>query len=255
MPTQFAADLSYLVVPALLLVLLFPVLRASGATLRRFCSTTQINARVIVSALALGILLRLAWWSHVVAGVSLGLYHDTNPAAVQGLSLSFQCPPIHILATGFVVMGVLVPIVEEIIHRGFVQTFLHRFGPAFAICGSAAAFTAFHPPGTWLFVFLAGLVFGTQFWITRSLWSSLITHASVNALVQLDWRCLEGRWNPPASDMPYTGAAVVGLVLLISCAGLIAAILVRMYRIEYTEARIRPGAIQLQGVRDPLDDV
>jgi len=229
---QFAADLSYLVVPPLLVLLLFPVLKASTTKLQVWFTTSNLNARLVTKALALGILLRLSWWCHLIAGVSLGLYRGDDPTLANGPTLVFQCPPGYMLVTGAFVMALLVPIVEEIIHRGFVQSYLSRFGPVLAISGSAVAFTVFHPLGSWAFVFLAGVVFGTLFWITRSLWASLITHATINGLVQLDWYCLKGQWNPPAHDVPNVAVATTALILLMFCAVLIIVLLKHIHRGE-----------------------
>ena len=46
-------------------------------------------------------------------------------------------------------------------------------------------------------VFLMGVVLGTQFWNTRTLWTTIVTHATYNGLVQFDWRCLTG----PRADL------------------------------------------------------
>ena len=134
------------------------------------------------------------------------------------------------MAMGVIVMAVLVPIIEEVVHRGFVQSALYRYGPVVAILGAAAVFTVFHPPGSWGFVFSAGVMLGTQYRITKSLWSSLISHATINALIQLDWRCLRGQWNPPATETPIIESFAVALLLFFVCIGSIVAVLVRMHR-------------------------
>ena len=120
---QFAADLSYLVVPPLLAVLLFPVLKASRGRLRERFNTAHLNARLVINALALGALLRLAWWCHLIAGVSLGIYQNDVPDLVSGPVIVFRCPPAYLLATSVLVMSILVPLVEEIIHSGLMDRF------------------------------------------------------------------------------------------------------------------------------------
>jgi membrane protease YdiL (CAAX protease family) len=83
-------------------------------------------------------------------------------------------------------------------------------------------------------VIFAGLVFGTQYWITRSLWPSLITHATINLLIQFDWRCLQGLWNPPANDLPLVVPGAVALLLLAVFVASVLAILRHMHRGEYS---------------------
>ena len=228
----FAADLSYLVVPPILVMLLFPVLCRGRDQLLRQLAPARCNRQMLVIALVIGVLLRLAWWCHVIAGVALGIYQDDGISQAAGPEFTFQCPSLPILATGVLVMAILVPIVEETIHRGVVQSYLQGFGPVFAITGSAAVFTVYHPPGSWGFVFLAGIVFGTQYWITRSLLPSIITHATVNGLIQLDWRCLQGQWNPPVSELPYASIAAVAATILVICGVLIITLLIQMHRGE-----------------------
>lgn len=227
---SYAADLSYLVVPPVLLFLLLPVLRKSKDGLRDLFDASKLNVRFALYAIAIGLLIRLAWWCQLITGISLGIFSNDSPNAAVGPLFEFQCPPLHVLALGFLVMAILVPVTEEILHRGFVQSALYRFGPHLAIIGSAVVFAVFHPPGSWGFVLFAGLIFGTQYWITKSLWSSLITHATINALIQIDWRCLRGQWNPPAQDVPLVVPGVLAVLLLITCIAAIYVVLWQMHR-------------------------
>lgn len=230
MDKLYAADLSYLVVPPILLLLLLPVLRANRAGLRRQLDIANIRVGLVLSAIGLGALLRLAWWCQLAAGISIGVYSNGGPYTTGGPVFNFQCPPAYVIATGVIVMAMLVPVIEEIVHRGLVQSALYRYGPTVAILGGAAVFTVFHPPGSWGFVFSAGVMLGMQYRMTKSLWSSLISHATINALIQLDWRCLRGQWNPPATEIPLFESFAVALLLFFVCIGSIVAILVRMHR-------------------------
>jgi len=74
-------------------------------------------------------------------------------------------------------------------------------------------------------------VFGIQYWKSGSLWPSLISHATVNALIQLDWRCLNGQWNPPAGALPLWQVGVpAALVLLVASASAILLSLKKVHR-------------------------
>ena len=86
------------------------------------------------------------------------------------------------------------------------------------------------------FAFLAGLVFGTQYWITRSLWPSLISHATINGIIQIDWRCLSGQWNPMADDIPVVLPGLLAIGLFVVCIIALLAILRQMA----TEAKRPP---------------
>jgi membrane protease YdiL (CAAX protease family) len=228
--TLHAADLSYLITWPVLLLLLFPVLRESGDALRRLFDPSRLSVRLVLSGIAIGLMLRLAWWSQLIAGISFGMYSNADADAIVGPQLAFQCPPARVAALGILVMAVLVPVTEELIHRGFIQSALYRFGPCAAITGSAIVFTVLHRPDSWVFVFVAGVVLGTQFWITRSLWSSLFTHTTINGLIQLDWRCLRGQWNPASSDLPLAMPGTISALLFAVCSTTICAVLWQLHR-------------------------
>jgi membrane protease YdiL (CAAX protease family) len=206
--------------------LLLPVLVKDRQFLKQQFRRADLDLRVVLTAVAIGVLLRMSWWSQLVAGISFGIYHSEDTFAVAGPVFSFACPPPLVLFLGLFVMAVMVPLVEEVTHRAYVQTALRRFGPIVAVAGSAVVFTVLHRVESWHFVCLAGIVLGIQYYLTGSLWSSLITHSTVNFLGQLDWRCLGGQWNPHASALPLWGpgsiatlmllAAIAGIVLLLS---------------------------------------
>lgn len=206
-----AADLSYLVVPLILVVLLYPVWRRHGRFIIGLFHVGQLSLGHVLEAISIGVLLRLAAWSQLIMGVSFGWYRNSDPSAVVGPTFAFDCPAPTVMLLGAAVMVVLVPLIEETINRGLVQSWLEHYGVGISIIASTLVFTLGHRPSAWHFVFLAGLVFGIQFWQTRTIWCSLISHATVNGLIQVDWRCLHGRWNPPASDIPLWGPGLVSI--------------------------------------------
>ncbi len=224
----FAADLSYLVVPPILALLLFPIWRTEKPYLLALFRRVDINWAVALRAVAIGALMRIAWWSQLIAGVSLGFYRAPDATQITTLALSFQCPPILVISLGFFVMALLVPLIEEVVHRGYVQGVLHNRGAILSVFISAIVFTVFHRQASWSFVFVAGGVFGTQYWITKSLWPSLISHATINALVQLDWRCMTGRWNPAPDDIPAIIPGAIASFCIIACAIALRALILGM---------------------------
>lgn len=235
---QLAGDISYLIVPPILLVLLFPLWRSERSFLTYQFRRQALGWQTALTAVAIGVLLRLMWWSQAIAGASFGLYRSANPNAVVGPDVSFQCAAPHIVILGFFVFAILIPAIEEITHRGYLQTALHRLGPAGAILVSAAIFAVFHRLDAWPVAFFAGLVFGVQFWATRSLWFSIITHATVNGLIQLDWRCLSIRWNPQTEDLPVWLPGMVSLAVFAAC--LVGLLLLLRNMITGAQA-LRPG--------------
>lgn len=215
---DYAADLSYLVVPPILLTLLLPVLHKDRAFIGQQFRLTGLTLRTVLNAVLMGVLIRTLWWGKTVAGISFGFFESDNPSAIEGPMFSFNCPAPVVIALGFLVMAVMVPIIEEITHRAYVQNALRHRGPVVAICLSALIFAIFHRQSSWSFVFFGGIIFGVQYWRFRTIWPSLITHATVNALIQVDWRCLNTHWNPRPEDLPLIEpgaiAVSVGLVSL-----------------------------------------
>jgi membrane protease YdiL (CAAX protease family) len=182
--------------------------------LRALFRTGALSLRLVLIAVTLGLLLRVAWWSHLLAGVALGFYADGEVLQTLQPKFAYECPAASAMLLGLAVTMVLVPMVEETINRGLLQSSLSHRGPLFAIPVAALIFAVTHRSTSWAFVFGAGLVLGVLFWKTQTLWLSLATHASFNGLALLDWRCLQGQWNPPATLLPLWNVAMPGLVAL-----------------------------------------
>ena len=228
MQSLVAADVSYLVVPPILILLLFPLWRSEKDFLINQFGRKDLTWKMALTAIAIGVLIRLLWWSKLVAGVSFGLYTSPDPEAIVGPEFSFQCAAPEFVFLGFLIMVILVPFVEEITIRGFTQTALGRRSFALAVTISSAVFAVFHRFETWPTVFLVGLILGTQYWITRSLWSSVLTHATVNGLIQIDWRCLSIQWNPNPDEPPLLIQGMTAVLVFVICLSVLFFLLHRM---------------------------
>ena len=214
----YAKDLSYLAISPILVLILLPFVRDHGDFWSRILGRHQLTLRLVLSAVALGIVVRVIWWSQLIARVSFGLTRNDYPNAIVGHEFSFACPQPQVIGLGLLVMALLVPVVEECLHRGLLQwAFVHKGKPT-AILLSAAIFSLFHSPSSYAFVFLMGLVFGLQFWNTGTLWASMITHTTYNGLIQFDWRCLHGTWNPATGQLPVVVPGSVAITVLIAAA-------------------------------------
>lgn len=230
--------LAYLLVPVILLPMLAPVLLEHRTFLLGLFSPRKLTVRLVFGAIALGMATRIAWWSQLIAGVSFGGTANSGPQAIAGPAFSWACPPLPSLMLGLFVMAVLIPLLEETVHRGFLQSAFVRSGAVPAILISAMIFTVFHPPSSYGFVFCMGLVLGVQFWVTGSLWTTMITHATYNGLIQFDWRCLQGHWNPPPDSLPLLLPGLGALFMLaVSCL-----LVVSLLRSQRAGARAAPAA-------------
>lgn len=217
-----AADISYLTVPPLLLLLTVPMWSEAAGFISGLYRRSDLSLRLVISAVAIGILMRVAWWSLTVARASFGWFTETGVANSIGPTFVWQCPRPTILALGIVVMTFLVPAIEEAVHRGYVFRAALRWGLPAAIIISSVLFTVFHKTDTWPTVFVAGVILAVQFHNTGSLWASTITHATNNLLIQFDWRCIQGRWLVSDVDVPnlepgLTAILVLGITIVSIC--------------------------------------
>ena len=214
----YARDLSYLLASPILVLLLLPLMRGHKEFWSQILDRRRLTVRLVLSAVALGVAMRIIWWSQLIITISFGLARNNDLAAAVGPEFSFACPQPQVIGLGLLVMALLVPVVEECLHRGLLQSaFVHKGKPT-AILLSAAIFSLFHSPSSYAFVFLMGLVFGLQFWNTGTLWASMITHTTYNGLIQFDWRCLHGTWNPATGQLPVVVPGSVAITVLIAAA-------------------------------------
>ncbi len=230
--------LAYLVVPPILLPMLAPVLLEHRTFLPGLFSPRRLTIRIALGAVALGMATRIVWWAQLIASVSLGFTASQDAQTIAGPVFTWACPPLPSLMLGLLVMAVLIPLMEETVHRGFLQSVFVPAGAVPAILISAAIFTVFHPPSSYGFVFFMGLVLGVQFWVTGSLWATVITHATYNGLIQFDWRCLQGHWNPPPDSLPLLLPGFSALFSLAVACLLVVALL----RSQRAGARAAPAA-------------
>jgi hypothetical protein len=129
---------------------------------------------------------QIAWFipAGILIGVSLGFfeYIILRPSPVYG----------HITATEIVVnvlyMLFFVGLGEELLFRGLIQNDLSRlFGWRWGLILSSAFFSIMHL--TWrsvpelLFVFVAGLIFGSLYLKTRGLYLSILVHCMNNTVL------------------------------------------------------------------------
>lgn len=88
------------------------------------------------------------------------------------------------LAVALVQVAMIVPVVEELFFRGIIYQGLEsRWGYLPAAIASASVFTLAHvDPVIFFPIFALGFGFATLFYLTRSLWPSIIGHVIVNII-------------------------------------------------------------------------
>ena len=214
-PKPYAQDLSYLVVPPILIVLMYPILRQHGSFLLSLLRRQDLTFRLVVISILLGITLRVSYWGGLVSLVSFGVLRNTDPHAVIGPEISFGCPDPYVLALSFLVVSFLIPIIEEVTCRGLIlQSLMHR-GKVLAIVISSVLFAVMHDPQAILVSFIGGLFFGVQLIHRKTLWAPMITHASYNGMTVLDWECINTQWNPVETTPVMMGVGAIATALAI----------------------------------------
>lgn len=234
---NYAADLSYLVVPPILLLLGLPVLKKHGHLVLGLFCLRDLSLRLVAIGILLGITLRCAFWGGLIALTSFRIWIGGDELPAIGPYFSWQCPPPWPMALGILVSVLLIPPIEEIINRGF---FLHRLldrGKLFAVFLSSLLFAVYHNPQTIYLAFAVGLFFAVATLNSGTMWIATIAHAAYNFTSQLDWRCLNGRWNPLEVTPVIASAGAMATALLL--VGLLLGCLLVSKRIIGTQACAR----------------
>ena len=248
MPRLRAADLSYIAALPIFILLVFPTVKKDKLFVARQFHTADISLRIVLVAVIVGLLFRVAWWSQLVARISFGLTSGDGGATIEGPIFAYQCPPLSIIGPGVLVSAALIPVIEEVVHRGYVQSTLRNRGPVVSILVSTIIFMVFHRLADWDFTFVAGAMLGTTYWLTGSLWAPVITHAVINLTPQLTWRCMTLHWNPPGASLPLIGPGMVSLSVVAMTAAGIAWLLFTQYK---RRGPVDPGAARQPRVRRP----
>lgn len=209
MSQAVAKDLSYLVVPPILLVLMSPYLKRCKPELLRLFRRSAVTWRLVLLSLALGLTLRLVHWSASTLLIRIGIRANENPNAIIGPLIGFDCPSPPVLMLSLGVIAMLIPIIEETINRGFILHALSPHGLVLSIGLSAALFAIMHPPSSYFIVFLFGVLVAIQTLNSGTLWGAVVAHAAFNAAVVFDSECFRMIWNPPTSDPTLTMLALI----------------------------------------------
>lgn len=208
---DLAKDLSYLVVPPILLVLMFPYLKRCKTELLRLFRLSALTWRLVLLSMLLGLTLRLVYWSVLTVLIRFQIVVNDDPSAVVGPLLGFDCPSPPALMLSLGMTAILIPIIEETVSRGFVLHALLPKGVAFSIGVSAVLFASMHPPSTYFAAFLIGVLLAIQTLNSGNLWGAIVAHAAYNAAAVLDWKCFRIVWNPQVHDPQLAKLTIVAV--------------------------------------------
>lgn len=206
-----AKSLSYLVLPPILLVLLYPIWRPRRKELIEKFRLADLTMRIVCIGVLLGLALRLANRGILLAKVGFGWQFDAS--AVAPLYIGFGCPATALIVLHLFVSSFIAPITEEIINRAWLTEWFARYGSVVAILASSFLFAIFHHPEGISNAFMFGLFAAYMYLATRSLWGVTIAHAVFNGLIVLDSHCLNVIWTPDQVTATTEVIGVLGLAL------------------------------------------
>lgn len=200
-----------------LFALVWLVVHEHRVFLRRLFARAALTWHLVLTAVVVGVLARIVWWSQLTGRIAFGRLDSVHESPPQSFTVGFSCPEPVLLAMAIVVWWFLVPLVEEFVHRGVLMSAFSNRGPVLAVANSALIFAVMHRPGSFPLVLAYGVVFGIFFWNTRTLWAPIIAHATYDGLLVVDWICLKTSWNPATSDLPLTGLGIASAVVGVAC--------------------------------------
>jgi len=174
-----ANSLSAAVALTFLLVLLWPVLAGSPAAWSRLFARTPPFERILLYAAIAGLLLRGADWALLMYLAGAPLLVSPRTACSAGGSL----------VASIVVMAVMTPLVEEIVHRGLIYRSLEARGKPIAVLLSAGWFALLHTGGTRFTAFVFGVAAAILLWRSRTLWAPIAAHATFNLAAVTEAAC------------------------------------------------------------------
>lgn len=113
-----------------------------------------------------------------------------------------------------ILIAVVPAICEEFFFRGLVMKFAHSFVPKwwFSIGVSSLFFAAFHTSiSEFVPIFIAGMVLGLVYYLTSSIWLSVLLHLVVNAI-----QALANIYSNPALEKSLENNATVVILFIIA---------------------------------------
>jgi len=206
-----AGNLSYLVVPPILAVMLYPVWKREGHAVMHSLRPSALGWQLVLTAVVLGIALRFASWGHLIAQAGFGSLSAAQPD--DAVLIGFNCPSAQFVALHLLVMVCLIPVIEEIIYRSCIFRWMLPYGAFFAMVVSALLFAAMHQTEGMFMAFLFGLYAARFYLNSGAIWGPLIAHCVYNGLIIVDWYCLDVIWTPSTIDNVTRAVGALGLSL------------------------------------------
>jgi membrane protease YdiL (CAAX protease family) len=225
--TTLSKDLSYLVVPPILLLLTLPYLRLCKKHLVALLRPSACTRGLVIASICVGAAMRAAYWAAITACAALGVIQGDDASAISAPFIEFLNPATSLVILSFFVMAILIPVTEELVNRGLVLHALLNRGALVAVTLSAAIFAVMHSPQTYIMSFMGGIVLGVQTLKFRTLWAALVTHATFNTIVIIEQKFVHFVWSPAYPDLRL---ALFSLVIAVIAITAILALLLPLHK-------------------------
>jgi membrane protease YdiL (CAAX protease family) len=215
--TTVAKHLSYLVVPVILLVLMWPILHDNKDAIRSLFRRPKSWPMMVLAAVGLGVALRLAWWAAVIAAGSFGWLETAAPGHGGALSFYFACPPVDALFLTILVMAIFTPLEEEFVFRGVMLGALSQKDSRIAVVVTSLLFALMHEPSSIPTVFIFGIFAAVLLLRSQTLWAPIVAHGTYNFMIVIDWDCFHGLWVPEQTTIESMAAGSMAILACMTC--------------------------------------
>lgn len=202
---------------AVLAMLLLPFATTLRTVIGTHFRSPASWTRLIFASCALGGVL---WLGQMLALLAITPMSWVDPEPFEKNSAPtyiIACENPALLLVAIPLMVAITPLFEEVINRGILLNALLHHGRTLAILASAVLFAILHPLATIPFAFLFGIAAAIQMLHFRTLWAPVITHATVNLLVEISRTCIRGTWHPGLSGWIGPGRSLLIVLSLTAC--------------------------------------
>ncbi|MGI9262175.1 MAG: CPBP family intramembrane glutamic endopeptidase [Woeseiaceae bacterium] len=175
---------------SMLAVLMWPYLRDHRNYLVSVFQQPGSWPRLVLTSIAIGLTMRAASWGVSYATVTLTPGNLPGNWVSPKSGLQWNCPELEFILLAIATSVIAIPIIEEVINRGFILGAFTRVSQKYSSIVSASLFAVLHRPDSMLAAFLFGIAVAIQMQHCHSLWGPIIAHAAFNFLTIVENHCV-----------------------------------------------------------------
>ena len=138
---EFVFNVSRIAGLPVMVGLVWLTVRQHQGFLARLFSADGLTLKLVVTGILIGVLARIVSWSLVTGRAAFGILPSALTSPPLQFQLAYACPNALVLITSVAAWFVLIPVTEELVHRGVVLSalanrvcFLYGDAPAGRLC-------------------------------------------------------------------------------------------------------------------------